>query len=120
MEGDDPEYDQQQQQQQQQQQHLAKAPPISQAGGPPSTILSIVCYNCCKKLMGEAALSCVEVCSKNFCTSTCADAHWSKNKLRCPAPECPRRFFLLKDGVMRGGAAFCSAACAENIDAQQR
>ena len=119
---DDSEHDQQQQQERQQerqqQQHFAKAPPNSHAGAPPSTILSIVCYNCCKKLMGEVALSCVEVCSKNFCTTTCSDAHWSKNKLRCPAPACPRRFFLLKDGVMRGGSAFCCTACADNIEAQ--
>ena len=115
---------QQQQQQQQQQEHRrqqqlsANTPQISPAWAPPC-IKSVVCYNCCKKLMGEAALACVQVLSKNFCTKTCSDSHWLKNKIRCPAPACPRRFFLLKDGIMRGGAALCSSSCADNMHEHQ-
>jgi hypothetical protein len=101
---------------QQQQQLHAVVPIICHEGAAPSAILSVVCYNCCKKLMGEAALSCVQVCSKNFCSNSCSDAHWSKNKIRCRAPACPRRFFLLKDGIIRGNAAFCSGTCADIID----
>jgi hypothetical protein len=96
----------------------AKPEVVRQAEAQPSAILSIVCYNCCKKVMGEAALSCIQVCSKTFCSTACSESHWSKNKIRCPAPACPRRFFLLKDGVARDGAAFCCSACADSVGKQ--
>jgi hypothetical protein len=85
----------------------------------PSTIRSIVCYNCCKKFVGENTLSCIQVLSKHFCTYVCSDAHWSKNKIRCPSPACSRRFFLLKDGIIHNGAAFCCRDCADNAQLQQ-
>jgi hypothetical protein len=114
------EHTQQSQQQEHKEPKLVPNPLcVGRAEPQPTATLSFVCYNCCKKFVGEAALCCIQVCSKKFCTSACSDAHWSKNKIHCPAPACSRRFFLLKDGIIRNGAAFCCSVCADNIEVQK-